>query len=167
MKRAFMILGLLAVLVTATAASAGGKTVTTVLGGTCTEIQTLDHNGALKALTVVCKTGGTCKCEGATKLAYTSKTFSPGTGADGRETGTLVASSSIGTVTLNFTGKRTALGLGAGTWTLGKVVGYKGISLVKRGKYSVATKTLTEVVGSLTTVVRMNASFGCWACAGS
>ena len=80
MKRPLAILALLAALVLASTASAGGKTVTTVLGGTCTEVQKLDSNGALKSLTLVCKTDGTCKCEGATKLAYSSSTLSPGTG---------------------------------------------------------------------------------------
>jgi hypothetical protein len=167
MKRPLAILALLAALVLASTASAGGKTVTTVLGGTCTEVQKLDSNGALKSLTLVCKTDGTCKCEGATKLTYSSSTLSPGNGADGRETGTLTAASSVGTVTLNFTGKRTALGVGTGTWKLGKVKGYTGVKLVKSGKYAVTTKTISQVVGSFNSVVRMNASFGCWACAGS
>ena len=92
---------------------------------------------------------------------------SPGNGADGRETGTFVASGSIGTVTLNFKGTRTALGVGTGTWTLGKVKGYAGIKLVKGGSYSVTTKTISQIVGTLDSVVRITATFGCWACAGS
>jgi hypothetical protein len=167
MKRPLVILALLAALVPAATASAGDKTMSTALSGTCTEVQTLDHNGALKSLTVNCRTEGTCKCEGATRLTYSSKTVSAGNGADGRESGTLVAASPVGTVTLIFTGKRTALGLGTGTWTLGKVKGYSGIKLVTRGKYSVTTKTLSQVVGSFNSIVRMNASFGCWACSGS
>ena len=70
-------------------------------------------------------------------------------------------------MTLSFTGKRTALGVGTGTWKLGKVKGYTGVKLVKSGKYAVTTKTISQVVGSFNSVVRMNASFGCWACAGS
>jgi hypothetical protein len=167
MKPALVLLAALAALSTAAAASAGGNTMTTVLNGMCTDIQTLDSNGALKSLTVVCKTTGACTCERATKLVYSSKTLSPGNGADGRETGTLVAASAVGTVTLTLTGKQTALGVGTGTWTLGKVKGYTGIHLAGRGKYAVTTRTLSQVVGTFKSVVRMNASFGCWACAGS
>ncbi len=49
--------------------------------------------------------------------------------------GTLTASSSTRHVILNFAGKATALGVGTGTWTLGKVKAYTGIKLAKRGKY--------------------------------
>ena len=70
-------------------------------------------------------------------------------------------------MTLKFSGQRTALGVGTGNWTLGKVKGYTGIKLVRRGKYTVTTKTISPVVGSFSSVVRMKAAFGCWACAGS
>jgi hypothetical protein len=166
MKPPLAVLAVLALL-TASSASAGGNTMTTVLTGTCTSIQTLDHNGALGSLTDICKTAGSCKCAGATKLVYSSRTRSAGNGSDGRESGTLVAASSVGTVTLTFSGKRTALGVGAGTWTLAKVKGYAGVRLARRGRYTVTTKTISQVMGSFKSIVRMNASFACWACAGS
>jgi hypothetical protein len=167
MKAALLVAGLAAMLVMTAAASAGGKTVTSTLAGTCTDHQTLDSNGALKSLTTTCTTSGSCKCAGATKLTYTSKILEPGNGAAGKESGTLVAASPNGTVTLNFAGKRTSLGVGTGAWTLGKVTGFKGVSLAKRGAYAVTTKTVSQVVGSFKSIVRMNASFGCWACTGS
>jgi hypothetical protein len=172
MKAAAPVVGLAVVLVMAATALAGGSTVTTTLAGVCTDHQTLDSNGALKSLTTTCKTSGKCSCTGSsntgpTKLIYTSKILAPGNGASGKETGTLVATSPSGTVTLNFAGKRTSLGVGTGTWTLGKVTGFKGITLARRGAYSVTTRTVSQVVGTFNSHVQMNAAFGCWACSGS
>ncbi len=167
MKRALIVLGLLAALVGTASAAAGGKTVTSVLNGRCTEHDTLDANGALKSLSLTCQATGACKCGGATKLTYASTTLEPGNGASGKESGTLVAAGPNGTVTLKFSGPRSALGAGAGTWTLGKVIGYKGMKLVSHGRYTATTKTLSAVVGSHESVVRINASFGCWQCTGS
>jgi hypothetical protein len=167
MKAALLVAGLAVTLVMTAVAAAGGKTVTSTLSGTCTDHQTLDPNGALKSLTTTCRTSGNCKCTTTTKLTYTSKILAPGNGASGKESGTLVATSPSGTVTLSFAGKRTSLGVGTGTWTLAKVTGFKGVPLTKRGTYAVTTKTVSQVVGSFNSIVKMNASFGCWACTGS
>ncbi len=111
---------LLSALALAAAASAGGQTVRTVMRGTCTQANRLDANGALLSLTLTCTASAACACEGSTKLAYSSEAHLRGNGAPGRESGSLVASGPTGSVTLLFSGTRTALGQGSGTWTLGE-----------------------------------------------
>jgi hypothetical protein len=167
MKQALLALALLAAVVGGTTAAAGAGTVSTVLTGKCTGTNTLDNNGALKSLTLSCSATGACKCGGTARLVYDTKTVSPGNGAGGRETGTLVATSPEGTVTLRVQGKRSALGAGAGTWTLGKVTGYKGVSLAPHGTYTASVKTVSAVTGTMVTNVRITAAFGCWDCTGS
>ena len=89
----------------------------------------------------------------------------PGTGAPGRESGSLVASGPAGSVTLLFRGARTALGQGSGTWTLGTVTGLAGAKLVAHGTYSTQTNTLHAVAGTMNTVVSVDSTYGCWNCA--
>ena len=36
--------------------------------------------------------------------------------------------------------------------------------LAQRGTYDVTTKTISSVVGTLETIVKVNATLGCWAC---
>jgi len=151
-------------LVAAGTAAAGGKTVSSTLMGKCSATNKLDHNGALLSTTIVCNATASCKCAGATKLVYTTTAAEPGNGANGRETGSFVASGPRGTVTLNFKGMRTALGDGKGTWTLGPVKGLAGVQLTKRGTYSVSTKTISQIVGTQDTIVRISATLGCWVC---
>jgi hypothetical protein len=162
MKLAGAVLAL-ALAVCATAA-AGGKTVSSTLTGKCSATNKLDHNGALLSTTIVCNATANCKCAGATKLVYKTTAAEPGNGASGRETGTFVASGPQGTVTLNFTGTRTSLGDGKGSWTLGPVKGLAGIKLTKRGTYAVSTTTLSQIVGTQDTIVRISATLGCWVC---
>jgi hypothetical protein len=151
-------------LVAAGTAAAGGKTVQSTLMGKCSATNKLDHNGALLSTTIVCNAAANCECAGATKLVYKTTAAEPGNGASGRESGTFVASGPQGTVTLNFSGTRTALGEGKGAWTLGPVKGLAGVQLTRRGTYAVATKTLSQVVGTQDTIVRITATLGCWVC---
>jgi hypothetical protein len=162
MKLAGAVLAL--ALVVCAAAAAGGKTVSSTLMGKCSATNKLDHNGALLSTTIVCNATASCKCAGATKLVYKTTAAEPGNGASGRETGTFVASGPQGTVTLNFAGTRTSLGDGKGSWTLGPVKGLAGVKLAKRGAYAVSTKTVSEIVGTPDTIVRISATLGCWVC---
>jgi hypothetical protein len=73
-----------------------------------------------------------------------------------------VASGPAGTITLLFKGTRTAVGDGKGAWTLGTVTGYDGVKLARRGTYSVTTKTLSYIVGTKNTLVRVNATLSPW-----
>jgi hypothetical protein len=165
-KRALLAIGLIATLVFAVAASADTKTVTANLTGQCLEVDTLDKLGVLKSFILTCKATGPCKCQGATKLSYTSVSRLSGTGASGRETGTLVASGPAGSsATLNFKGTRTALGVSTGTWTLGKTTGMTGAKLTRHGAYTTNTKTISSVTGTQQTSIKLAASFGCWNCA--
>jgi hypothetical protein len=164
MKHALAGAVLVLALVASATAAAGGKTVSSTLMGKCSAANKLDHNGALLSTTIVCKATANCKCGGATKLVYTTTAAEPGNGANGRESGTFVASGPQGTVTLNFKGTHTALGDGKGTWTLGPVKGLTGVQLTKRGTYAVSTKTVSQIVGTEDTIVRISATLGCWVC---
>ena len=125
----------------------------------------LDHNGAMLAQTVTCTASPPCRCDEATKLAYHGIAVLRGTGASGKESGSLMASGPAGSGRLLFKGTRTALGQGTGTWTLGKVTGLAGTKLVAHGTYSSQTNTLHAVAGTMNTVVSVNATYGCWNCA--
>lgn len=151
-----------AVLVAAGIASAGGKTLQITLNGRCNATDKLDANGALLSTTIVCNATGSCSCGGSTKLTYTTTSVQAGNGNPGPEHGSFVAAGSAGTATLTFKGTRSALGAGKGTWRLGKVTGYKGVRLVRHGTYAVTTKTLSSVVGSRITVVRVTATLSPW-----
>jgi hypothetical protein len=164
-KQVLLLLSLIAALVLAVSASADTKTVTANLTGQCLEVDKLDSLGVLKSFTLTCKATGPCKCEGATKLTYTSVSVLSGTGAPGREKGTLVASGPAGSATLNFKGTRTALGVSTGTWTLGKTIGLPGAKLTRRGAYTTTTKTISTVTGTQQSFIKVAASFGCWNCA--
>jgi hypothetical protein len=77
-------------------------------------VNRLDQNGAMLAQTVTCTASAPCRCDGTAKLAYHGVAVHAGTGASGRESGSLVASGPAGSVTLLFKGTRTALGQGTG-----------------------------------------------------
>jgi hypothetical protein len=162
MKRGLLAVLAAAVLVAAGTASAGGKTLQISLSGRCNATDKFDANGALQSTTIVCNATGSCQCRGSTKLTYTTTSVQAGNGNPGPEHGSFVASGATGTATLVFKGSRTALGEGKGTWTLGTVKGYGGVRLVRRGTYSVTTKTLSSVVGSRSTVVRVTATLSPW-----
>lgn len=144
--------------------AAGGSTVRTTLSGMCRETDKLDPNGALESSTIACTGKASCKCGGAAELTYTSTATEPGTGADGHETGTIVASGPLGTVTLRLAGKHTSLGGGTGVWTLVKSTGFKGVTLTRKGSYTTQTHTVSHVTGSMDTIVHISASVGCWRC---
>jgi hypothetical protein len=139
--------------------------VKTVLRGSCTQVNKLDQNGAMVAETVSCTASSACRCDGSTTLTYRDVAVLPGTGASGRESGSLVASGPAGSVTLLFKGTRTSLGQGTGTWTIGRVTGLTGVKLVAHGAYSTQTNTLHAVTGTMNTVVSIDAAYGCWSCA--
>jgi hypothetical protein len=164
-KQVVLVLGLLAALALAVSASADTKTVNASLTGQCVEVDTLDKLGVLKSFVLTCKATGPCKCQGTTKLNYTSVSKLSGTGASGREHGTLVASGPAGSVTLGFKGTRTALGVSTGTWTLLKKTGLPGVKLTTHGSYTTTTKTISSVTGTQQTSIKLAASFGCWNCA--
>jgi hypothetical protein len=158
-------------LVAAGGASAEGKTVQVTLAGKCTEVDTLDKNGALKYATNTCITSARCKCAGSTRLDFTTVERESGTGAPGRETGTLVASGPLGTVTLLLKGTQQAMmakGVSViqetGLWAMGKVTGYPGVQLTKRGTYKAIITTNSTITGSKVSLVHIAATFGCWRC---
>jgi hypothetical protein len=151
-----------AALATAGTAAAGGKTLRISLSGRCTATDKLDANGALLSTTIVCNASAACSCAGSTKLTYTTTSVQAGNGNPGPEHGSFVASGPTGSATLEFKGSRSALGAGKGTWTLGTVKGFKGVRLLRRGTYNVTTKTLSSVVGSRSTVVRVTATLSPW-----
>jgi hypothetical protein len=173
MKRGVVVAAVALVLVAAVGALAATKTVTATFAGKCTEIDTLDHNGALAYAHNNCSTTVKGRFAGATQLALDTFEKESGTGAPGLEHGTLVATGPNGTVTLNLRGKREYLTTpkGAsfiqetGTWTLGKVTGNKGVPLTKSGTYKAIITTLSQVTGSKVTLVRVAGTFGCWNCA--
>ena len=165
MKQVFVVLGLVAALVLAVSASAGTKNVTANLTGQCVEVDKLDSLGVLKSFTLTCKAIGPCKCQGTTKLTYTSVSVLSGTGAPGHEKGTLVASGPAGSATLSFKGARTALGVSTGTWVLAKSTGLPGVKLTPHGAYTTNTKTISTVTGTQQSSVKIAATFGCWNCA--
>jgi hypothetical protein len=170
--------GLLAVaiaslaLVAAVGASGAAKTVTATFVGKCTELDTLDHNGALASARNDCSTLARGRFAGATQLALATFEKERGTGAPGVLHGTLVATGPQGSVTLVLRGKRTYLTTpkGApyvqetGTWTLGKVTGYPGVQLARSGLYSTIIKTVSAVAGTKVSLVKVTGSFGCWNC---
>jgi hypothetical protein len=164
-KQVVLVLGLIAGLGVAATASAEAKTVTANLTGQCVEVDKLDSLGVLKSFTLTCKATGPCKCEGTTKLSYTSVSVLSGTGAAGHEKGTLVASGPAGSATLSFKGTRTALGVSTGTWTLAKTTGLPGVKFTRHGSYATNTNTLSSVTGTQQTSIKIAASFGCWNCA--
>ena len=155
---------LLAGLVLALGATAGGKTVRATLSGKCTETDTFDSNGALKSASIACTALARCACAGSTQLAYAVTAVEPGTGAPGREAGTLTATGPAGTLTFHLSGKHSAVGAGTGTWTLVKTVGYKGIRLSRAGTYATTTQRLKQIPQSMTTTVRIATSLSCWQC---
>ena len=164
-KQMLVVIGLVAALVLAVGASAGTKNVTANLTGQCVEVDKLDSLGVLKSFTLTCKATGPCKCQGATKLSYTSVSVLSGTGAPGHEKGTLVASGPAGSATLSFKGTRTALGVSTGTWLLGKTTGLPGAKFTRHGSYTTSTKTLSTATGTQQSAVKIAATFGCWNCA--
>jgi hypothetical protein len=173
MKRGLLVAVVGFALVAAVGALAATKMVTATFAGKCTEIDTLDHNGALAFAHNNCSTTAKGKFAGATQLALVTFEKESGTGAPGIEHGTLVATGPQGTVTLNLRGKRqnmtTPKGASfieeSGTWTLGKVTGYQGVPLTKTGTYKAIITTLSQVTGSKVTLVRIAGTFGCWNCA--
>jgi|SRR5579871_1567994 len=158
-------MGLIAALVLTVTAAAGTDKVTANLTGQCVEVDKLDSLGVLKSFTLTCKATGPCKCQGTTKLSYTSISVLSGTGAPGREKGTLLASGPAGSATLSFKGTRTALGVSTGTWTLGKTTGLPGVKFTRHGSYTTNTKTISTVTGTQQSSVKIAATFGCWNCA--
>jgi hypothetical protein len=172
MKRGLLVAAIGFALVSSVSASGATKTVQAKLGGKCTEIDTLDHNGALASARNNCSTTAKGKFAGATSLALDTFEKESGTGAPGLEHGTLVATGPQGTVTLNLRGKReymtTPKGASyiqeTGTWTLGKVTGYPGVQMSKSGTYTVTITTLSQIVGTKVTNVRAAGTFGCWNC---
>jgi hypothetical protein len=173
MKRALGVAVLGLALVAAVGASAASKTVQATFTGKCTEIDTLDHNGALASARNNCATAAKGKFAGATQLGLATFEKESGTGAPGLEHGTLVATGPQGTVTLNLRGKREYLTTpkGAsyiqesGTWTLGQVKGFQGVQLAKSGSYRSVITTRSQITGSKVTLVRVAGTFGCWDCA--
>jgi hypothetical protein len=172
MKRGVLVAAVCLALAAAVGASGAAKTVTATFGGKCTEIDTLDQNGALASERNNCVTVAKGKFAGATQLALDTFEKESGTGAPGLEHGTLVATGPQGSVTLNLRGKReymtTPKGASyiqeTGTWTLGKVTGYQGVQLTKSGTYKSIITTLSHVTLSKVTVVRIAGTFGCWNC---
>jgi hypothetical protein len=170
--------GLLAVVVAglalavAVGASGAAKTVTATFTGKCTEIDTLDHNGALASARNNCSTLAKGRFAGATQLELGTFESESGTGAPGVVHGTLLVTGPQGSVTLALRGKRTYMttSKGApyiqetGTWTLGKVSGYPGVQLSRSGAYSTIIKTLSTVTGTKVSLVKVTGSFGCWNC---
>ena len=173
MKRGLVAAVLGFALVVAVGASAAAKNVQASFTGKCTELDTLDHNGALASARNNCSAVARGNFAGATQLALATFEKERGTGAPGVEHGTLVATGPKGTVTLELRGKReylaTAKGASSiqdsGTWTLGKVTGYQGVPLAKSGSYKAIVTTLSQVTGSKVTIVRVAGTFGCWNCA--
>jgi hypothetical protein len=141
------------------AVQAAGTPVRATMTGGCHEVKHLDPVGALKSLSY------TCTARNRT-FVYRADAAEPGTGASGHEVGTLVASGPEGTVTLKLKGTRTADGISKGTWLLGKVTGYKGVHLTRRGTYSSTTTTLSTTTGTLDSSVKVVALIGCWHCSG-
>ncbi|HEY4345948.1 MAG TPA: hypothetical protein VGM80_00035 [Gaiellaceae bacterium] len=151
-------------LVLATGASAGGKTVQATLSGKCAETDTLDQNGALKSAKVTCTGAVKCACGGSTRLDYSVTASEPGTGANGRESGTLTATGPSGTLTFALKGIHSSVGGGSGTWKLIKTVGYQGVKLTRSGHYSTTVHAVRQIPLSMNTIVKISASLGCWAC---
>jgi hypothetical protein len=175
MKHAVLVAVLGFALLAAVGASGAAKTVQATLSGKCTEIDTLDHNGALASARNECSTVAKGKFAGATQLALDTFEKESGTGAPGLEHGTLLATGPQGSVTLNLRGKReymtTPKGASyiqeTGTWTLGKVTGYQGVQLTRSGTYKSIITTTSHVALSKVTVVRIAGTFGCWNCGGT
>ena len=164
-KRMVFVVALVAALVLAVTASAGTGKVAASLTGQCVEVDKLDSLGVLKSFTLTCEATGPCKCRQATKLSYRSVSVLSGTGAPGHERGTLLASGPAGSVTLDFKGTRTALGVSTGTWTVGKTTGLADVKLTRHGSYTTSTKTISTVTGTEQSSIKIAATFGCWDCA--
>jgi hypothetical protein len=134
MKRGLLVVIVGCALVAAVGASAAAKTVTATLSGKCTEIDTLDHNGALASARNNCATTAKGRFAGATQLALGTFEKESGTGA-GLEHGTLVATGLAGLGHLNLHGKRPhddcegdSVHPGDRHLTLGKVTGTRASS---------------------------------------
>ena len=172
MKRGLLVAVVGFALVAAVGALAATKMVTATFAGKCTEIDTLDHNGALASEKNECVTTAKGEFAGATLLALSTSEKDSGTGAPGIEHGTLVATGPQGSVTLNLRGKRTYMTTAkgnpyiqeTGTWTLGKVTGYPVAQLSKTGTYSAIIKTLSTITGTKVSNVKIAGTFGCWNC---
>jgi hypothetical protein len=172
MKRAVLVAVVGFALVATIGASGASKTVQATFSGKCTELDTLDQNGALASAHNNCNTVAKGKFGGASQLALATFEKESGTGAPGVEHGTLVATGPKGSVTLNLRGKREYLTspkgasyiLDSGTWTLGNVTGYQGVQLARTGTYKALITTLSQLTGSKVTLVRIAGTFGCWNC---
>jgi hypothetical protein len=163
-NRSLVIGVLVAGLVLVAGAAAGGSTVRASLGGRCTETDTFDSNGALKSASVACTASASCACPGSTRLAYSVTAVEPGTGAPGRESGTLTATGTAGTLTFRLSGKHSAIGGGTGTWTLVKSIGYQSVHLTRSGTYTTITTKLKQIPQTKTTTVKIAANLSCWQC---
>jgi len=155
---------LVATFVLAAGATAGKKTVQATLSGRCVETDTLDQNGALKSASIVCTGSGKCACAGSTGLAYAVTAIEPGTGAPGKERGTLTLTGPTGTLSFQLIGKHSAIGGGAGTWKIVKTVGYKGVQLIRTGTYRTTTQMLKQIPQSMITTVKIATNLTCWQC---
>jgi hypothetical protein len=172
MKRGALVAAVGFALLAAVGASGAAKTVTATFAGKCTEIDTLDHNGALASEKNDCVTLAKGKFAGSTLLALTTTEKDSGTGAPGLEHGTLVATGPQGSVTLSLRGKRSYMTTAkgnpyiqeTGTWTLGKVTGYTGVQFSKTGTYSAIVNTLSTITGTKVSNVKIAGTFGCWNC---
>jgi hypothetical protein len=152
------------VLVAASAASsAGGSIVRPVLKGTCTEKNKVDKNDVMISSTLTCTTKAICECSERTALVYESVWTSPGTGASGREKGTITATGKNATVMLELSGTRDGSGASSGKWVLGKVTGQPRADFRSQGTYRAMVKTL-DPDASPTTSVRIAAAISCWSC---
>lgn len=157
-------MGTASVLLAATAHAGGSPLREATLRGTCTVATTLDANGVVTRSLLTCAARGSCACAGPTTLVYHTATTSPGNGAPGRELGTLTASGSLGSVTLDLAGTRTGAGGSEGSWTLARAAGFAGLALVSHGAYRSQTTDLNPLPGTRSTSVRITASIGCWDC---
>jgi hypothetical protein len=171
MKRGLLVAIAGCALVAAVGASGAAKTVTATLSGKCTEIDTLDHNGALASARNNCATTAKGRFAGATQLALGTFEKESGTGAPGLEHGTLVATGSQGSVTLNLHGKRTYMTTAkgtpyiqeTGTWTLG-ILPTGELLCARRLARPRAHPTLSTVTGTKVSLVKIAGTFGCWNC---
>ena len=170
--------GLLAVVVAglalavAVGASGAAKTVTATFTGKCTEIDTLDHNGALASARNNCSTLAKGRFAGATQLELGTFESESGTGAPGVVHGTLLVTGPQGSVTLALRGKRTCMTTSKGapyvqeTGTLDARQGLRlpGRAALRSGVYSTIMQTLSMVTGTKVSLVKVTGSFGCWNC---
>jgi len=166
-RSAFVLVALGGALAPAAAAATPAPTVKATLNGTCVLQNVLNGNGVLAKSILTCDGSGTCRCPAAgTKLTYHARSSSPGTGVPAHENGHFSAAGPDGSVTVDLVGSRTSDGLSKGSWTLGKVSGYKGVRLHQRGTYATTARSLTHDTLATTFAVRISATIACWACAG-